>query len=50
MKALDGQSFTVEDAVAKIFDNLKQYGPKELIVTSRTKGSGHFPVVVEKSG
>jgi hypothetical protein len=49
MKALDGETLIIEDAVAKVFDNLNQYGPKELTVSSRAEGNGHFPVIVEKT-
>jgi hypothetical protein len=49
IKALDGESLIIEDAVAKVFDNLKQYGPKELTVTSQAEGNGHFPVIIEKT-
>ena len=47
--ALEGQELIVENVVAKVYDIVNAYDPKELTVQVKTEGNGHFSVVVEKT-
>ena len=48
IQSLGGSEVIIEELVAKVFDFIKEYDPRDLTVSGIAKSNTHFPVKVTK--